>query len=306
MKSTKLWLYQPRYWLYWFILLVLRLLSQLPYRWLLKIGKGLGYVFMHLAKRARRNTQINLKLCYPHLTEQQRAELLKRNFSSVGIGVVELLMSWWATNERLLPLVHFSGLEYIDNALAVGKGVIIAAPHLTSLKIALRLFSIRYPVAVMYNRQKHPWFGALSQQALSKYYAQAIPRENVRAMVKALQQNKMVCYTPDVDPGRKSAVFAPFFNIPAATVNTLTRFSKMTGAQVLFVSFYRREDGSGYDLNFKPPLANFPGGDILQDATIINQALEKIIRVKPEQYIWQYKRFKTRPIGEKDFYAESF
>lgn len=303
MKPNNFWLYHPRYWLYWLIFSVLWLVSQLPYRLLLRLGRCLGYVLMRLAKRARRNTATNLKICYPDLSEQQRHQLLKDNFASVGIGIFELLMSWWATNDRLLPLAHLSGLDYIDKALAAGNGIIIAAPHFTSLKLALRMFSLYYPVAVMYNRQKHPWFGYLTQRALSKYYTQAIPRENARAMVKALKQNRIVCYTPDVDPGRKSIVFAPFFNTPAATVNAVTRLTKMTGSQVLFVSFYRREDGSGYDIAFKPSPTNFPAGDILQDATVINQELEKIIRCKPEQYIWQYKRFKTRPAGESDFYG---
>ncbi len=32
-----------------------------------------------------------------------------------------------------------------------------------------------------------------------------------------------------------------------------------------------------------------------KDITYINQLVEDAIRKKPEQYLWQYKRFKTRP-----------
>lgn len=302
MKNSKRSIYHPRYWIYWLILFVLWLISLLPYRVLLKLGTGLGWLIMKLAARARRTTRINLDLCFPHLSEQQREELVKRNFYSVGIGVLELLLSWWAKKERLQPLMHFNGLQYLKEALAKGQGVIIAAPHLTSLKIALRMFSTRYPVAVMYNRQKHRWFEHFNQRALNKYYAKAIPRENVRSMVKALKQNMIICYTPDVDPGRKNTVFAPFFGISTATVTAITRFTEMTGAQVLFASFYRREDGSGYELTVEPPLENFPTGHVVQDATLINQTIEKVICYKPEQYIWQYKRFKTRPAGERSFY----
>lgn len=301
MKNNKFWPYYPRYWIYWSVLGLLWLISLLPYRWLLKLGAGLGWLIRRLAKRSYKNTYVNLKLCYPELTDTQRDKLLRRNFRSVGIGILELLLSWWASDKRLKNLAHMTGLEHIDKALAAGKGVIVAAPHFTSLELALRLFGGRYPVAVMYNRQKHAWFEYFNQKALNKYYANAIPRENVRAMIKALKQNKIVCYTPDIDPGRKNGVFVPFFDIPAATVTATARFAAMTGAQVLFAVFYRREDGSGYDLMVKP-LQSFPSANILQDTTFINQLIETAIRHKPEQYIWQYKRFKTRPEGERCFY----
>lgn len=301
MKNNKFWPYHPRYWIYWLVLGILRLISGLPYRLLLKLGAGLGWLIRRLAKRSYKNTQVNLRLCYPELTDKQRDKLLRHNFRSVGIGIFELLLSWWASDRRLSNLAHITGLEHIDKALEAGKGVIVAAPHFTTLELALRLFGRLYPVAVMYNRQKHAWFEYFNQKALNKYYAKAIPKENARAMVKVLKQNKIVCYTPDVDPGRNSGVFVPFFDIPAATVTGTTRFAAMTGAQVLFAAFYRREDESGYDL-IVTPLPLFPSEDVIQDASFINRLVEGAIRFKPEQYIWQYKRFKTRPEGERCFY----
>ena len=46
-----------------------------------------------------------------------------------------------------------------------------------------------------------------------------------------------------------------------------------------------------------------PTGDDLKDAEIYNQALEKIIRNNPAQYLWLHRRFKTRPNDQdKKFY----
>jgi len=301
MKRRNFSPFVPRYWFYWSLFSLLWLLSHLPMRCLIRIGEFLGFLVRKLAKRAYRNTEINLKLCYPELSELQRQRLIKANFRSVGIGIMELLLSWWASDKRLARLANMQDTHHIDAALAAGKGVIVAAPHLTSLELALRMFSTRYPVAVMYNRQKHPWLEYLNQRALKKYYSKAIARENVRAMVKALKHNMIICYTPDIDPGGKNGLFVPFFNIPAATVTGPTRFAQMTGAKVLFAVFYRRDDGQGYDLTVQP-IADFPSEDDTRDARVINGLLESAIRHKPEQYIWQYKRFKTRPKGEASFY----
>ncbi len=50
------------------------------------------------------------------------------------------------------------------------------------------------------------------------------------------------------------------------------------------------------------PLAGFPAGDPLVDATQMNAEIERAVRVHPEQYFWLHKRFKTRPPGEPKFY----
>ena len=57
----------------------------------------------------------------------------------------------------------------------------------------------------------------------------------------------------------------------------------------------RREDGTGYDVYYEPKLVNFPIGDDLADATLINQLVEQAVLKAPEQYLWVHRRFKTRP-----------
>ncbi len=52
----------------------------------------------------------------------------------------------------------------------------------------------------------------------------------------------------------------------------------------------------------RPPIENIPSGDLTKDATRLNASIEEGIRARPEQYIWQYKRFKTRPAGEARIY----
>ncbi|MBT7002669.1 MAG: lipid A biosynthesis acyltransferase, partial [Candidatus Thioglobus sp.] len=34
-------------------------------------------------------------------------------------------------------------------------------------------------------------------------------------------------------------------------------------------------------------------GDLLEDVSLMNQAIETLVKTKPEQYLWNYKRFKS-------------
>jgi lauroyl/myristoyl acyltransferase len=60
--------------------------------------------------------------------------------------------------------------------------------------------------------------------------------------------------------------------------------------------------GRGYEMVFYPPLLDVPSGDAVTDALRMNAVLERAIRDMPEQYMWTYKRFKTRPDGARSPY----
>ncbi len=292
----------PRYWPIWLAVGLLKLLIKLPYRTQLVLGKWLGRLLALVPSKMRHTTVINLQLCFPELTELQRQQLLRKNFESVGIGIFETALGWWAPDSKIQSLLHAQGVENIKMALAEGKAVMLCGAHFTTLEIAGRLMAQHLPLAVTYRTQKNPVFEKINRAALDKYYQQVLRREEVRGVLRCLKSGLCIWFAADTDAGIKNSVFVPFFDVLAATVTATPRYAKMSNAMVFPVAFYRREDGSGYELIIQPALENFPSDNIEQDVTRLNNVLEAAIRLRPEQYLWQYKRFKTRPIGEKRVY----
>lgn len=272
-----------------------------PYRLQLALGRRLGKGLRHLKGKTYRTILRNLQLCFPELSKKKRSSLLFNVYKSTGIAFMETLMSWWLPNYRLKNLLTVHGREHLDNALKT-HGVILASPHFIILELAGRLLTHQLKFAVMYRPQKIKILDRLVGHYRQKYYSDIIARDDVRRMVKTLKEKGIVWYAADGDHGIKNSVFAPFFGIPAATITGTSRIAKMANAKVIPCFFHRRSDNTGYDLYFEAPLENFPSEDLTQDATRVNQLLETAIRKTPEQYIWQYKRFKTRPAGEKRLY----
>jgi|SRR5688572_8528025 len=303
MNSSKntLALLHPSYLLGWLGLGLLWLITRLPYRWQMSCGKKLGLLLYYLPSKLKNITEINLALCFPELSLEKRRELCKKNFASLGIGLIETAMAWWLSDEKLATLFHVSGFAFVEEAYAKGKGVILAGPHFTSLEMIARLLSTHYSFAIMYRPHKKRLLAYMHERFRPKtiHY---IPRHRMRELIRCLNEKSAVWYAYDVDAGEKRSVFAPFFGIPTASLTSVSRLVELSGAVVIPISFYRRDDGTGYEIMLSAPLENFPGKDLIEDATRLNQTLEMGIRQKPEQYIWQYKRFKTRPAGEKRFY----
>ena len=302
MNKTHLYLANPLFWPAWLGLGLLWLITRLPYAWQLAIGKSLGKFFFLFPTKFKTITQKNIAICFPEMSPAQQFKLAKKNFESLGIGLIETGMAWWLSDEKLRGLYKLHGLEYAQAAFAKGKGIILLGPHFTCLEIVGRLLGMHYAFAVMYRPHKKALVSFIHERFRKKISIKYIARHRMRELLKTLENNMAIWYAYDVDGGKKRSVFAPFFGVSTASLTAASRIVQLSGATIIPISFYRRDNELGYDICLSPALENFPGPDYIEDATRLNATLEEAIRNKPEQYVWQYKRFKTRPPGEKRFY----
>ena len=119
--------------------------------------------------------------------------------------------------------------------------------------------------------------------------------QGLRPVIRALKQGLVFMYSPDEDFGDRQSVFVPFFGVPTATLATLGRLAHLTNALVVPCFTRLLPGGRGYEVILKPPLEDFPNGDRTRDAARMNAVLEEGLRSMPEQYLWTFKLFKTRP-----------
>lgn len=302
MQNNFLELIHPRYWPTWLGLGILYLIIKFPYRLQLQFGKNLGRISYYLLKKFRRIAEINLKLCFPELSNEERERLLKKQFQSLGMGLIESAMAWWMPDHKLDSLIHVQGLEHLQKALAKKKGVLILSAHFTSLDICGRLFSNIFPMYVVYREQKNRVINRLLKQHRNFNWMQPIHRHAIRQIIKTLKQNKAIWYAADQDYGPTHSIFPPFFNIATATISTPSRYANRTEAQVVTLFYHRLPKGKGYQITIGPILESFGQGDDYQDMLRFNQLLELAVRAHPDQYLWIHRRFKTRPQNDPYLY----
>lgn len=295
-------LYAPRYWPTWLGVALLWCLTRLPYRLQLGAGRALGLLLWLVGGRRKRITQTNIDLCFPDLPPPQRARIARENFASMGIAVLEMGMSWWASERRLRRLVTIEGLEHLETALQAGHGAIVLSAHFTTMEIGGRLLALFTPVSVLYREHKNAAMEYVISRGRAGFTREPMLRDNLLGMRRSLRGNLPVWYAPDQDFGIGKGLFVPFFGIPAATITATSTLAKMAHSPV--VPFYqtRLPGARGYRLTLLPALADFPGADVTQDTRRINAQLEAMIRSQPEQYLWAHRRFKTRPPGMAPVY----
>lgn len=292
----------PSYWPLWFGLGLLRISAFLPYRVMLSLSRGLGaFVFKALPKR-RRIAETNIRLCLPELDEPRIEKLARDSFDSAAMSFFETALAWWGNDRRLKKMVRFEGTENMQQAMALGKGVIMLGGHYTTLEISGRLLTY-------YMNNFHPVFMAAKNELYNTVMIRSRERaistlldnREMRKIIATLKKGDAIWYAPDQDFGRDVSVFAPFMGVQTATIFATSRLARLSGAVV--VPFYsQRLDNGEYIVRFGKMFENFPSGDDIQDATRINQAIEEQVHRSPEQYLWMHRRFKTRPEGEPSIY----
>jgi KDO2-lipid IV(A) lauroyltransferase len=287
----------PRFWPTWLLYGFLRAIAILPFRIQFAIGKVLGRLSLLIAHDRREACKINIALCFPELSDLERAMLVKKTFISNGIGLVEIAMAWFANPERFKGMVDITGIENLNLAKSKGKGVLLVGAHFSTLEMGGFLYP-QGEIDATYRPNANPLFNAIMYNGRKRNVEGVFDRKSIRQSMRSLKAGRVLWYAPDQDYGAKNSVFAPFFGVPAATITATSRFAKFNNSEIVFYSHYRKNDGSGYKIHFSEPLQGYPTGDDIEDATIINSHIEAAIRKQPDQYLWLHKRFKTQAAGK--------
>lgn len=294
---------RPGYWPTWIGLGLLRALSWLPLPLVWAIGAGIGMALYALHGPRRRVARTNIERCFPSRPRREQRRIVRRHFRAFGQSLLDVPIAWWARPRRLRRLVQLRDREYLDQALGSGRSVILLAPHFLGLEIGGMRLSLEGPLLSVFRHPDNRLVRRIMHRARTRFGVKLIAHNQpFMSLARAVKSGTPLYYLPDQDAGRRHSIFAPFFGIPAATFTALGRLARLTNALVIPCVTYQRPWGRGYEVVFRPPLTDFPSGDPMADTTRMNAEIERAVRVRPEQYFWLHKRFKTRPPGEPKFY----
>ena len=281
-------LHHPKHWWVFITKGILWGSSQLPHRFLLMLGKSIGFIISCFKTKNNRVILRNLELCFPHLSVTERHQLARRCWQSHAMAVFETAKGWWGNRKKLQKIYQIEGEQYLNAALASDQGVMLITGHFTCSELGSAAFSLLADYSATAKHLRHPIadfeiYKARRRNATNLFFA-----EDMKEVYQALRKGEIVGFLLDQDYGDQRTVFAPFFDIPAATTTAVGRIAAATGSIVIPSFFVRLPGKLGYRMIFKPPLVNFPSADPVKDATLFNQVIENMARAYPDQYGWEH------------------
>ncbi len=297
----------PKHWLTWLGLGLYFLVTLLPMRVLDWIGERLGDYAARKNRKRFNIAKVNLSLCFPDKTEQQIEQMVWQHFRAQLRSVMHLFIVWWRPEFMVRRKIMQEGFEQIDQYKAQGKQVIVLLCHSVGLDFAVASVTMDYnsngPYKPMRNKIIDYLFSHGRSRFGAKFGGKLFTREDgLRPLIKETRAGKLLIYLADEDLGADSALFAPFFGVPKATIPVLGRLAKTCNAVVLpCVSCYDPAVRK-YRVKLLPIIENFPSGDDVVDTKTMNQAIERTVLECPSQYLWTFRYFQTRPEGEASVY----
>jgi Kdo2-lipid IVA lauroyltransferase/acyltransferase len=283
------------------LILVMRLLAPWPLGALRALGWVLGHLLWALAASRRRIVRINLALCFPQKTPQQRWHMARRHFVAVAQSLLDRSWLWHGSLAQLRRRLQLQG----DLTPLLGPDpVVILAPHFVGLDAGGSALTQLHGVhmASIYVRQRNAALDEWVRQGRNRSGLASLyfRHQGVKQIMSGLRQGEKLYLLPDMDFGRNESVFVPFYGVQAATVPSLSRFARLGRARVM--TAVTRMTAQGYRLELGPLWKDFPSDDAEADTARMNRELQALIDTMPEQYYWVHKRFKTRPEGEPGVY----
>lgn len=206
-------------------------------------------------------------------------------------------------------VIDFRNRDETVRAMCTGRPLLILSGHFGNWEMATSTFGVfGFPVGVVArdldNPYLHEWFRRFRQFTGHRLIGK---RGGGAEMTRFLENRSYLALLCDQDAGSKG-LFVDFFGKPASTFKSIALLAIEYRA-LICVGYARRlsDDFNNnrwvrYELGSEEiidPL-EFDGPDAIRCITErYTEALERVVRLSPEQYFWVHRRWKSEPRRRK-------
>lgn len=270
----------------------------MPFSLVNTVGSAIGLVFYTVDRGHRRLAVANLRAAFPHRTAAECRLIARRTFRHFGRLLTTLLKFSTMTPQQMRARVEFSGEQRVEDAHALGRGVLLFTGHFGYWEINALVHALRLPpLAVLARALDNPYLHALLERVRTRTGNSVIYRRGaVRRVLRVLGSNGGVAMLIDQHMQSADAVVVDFFNRPASTTSALAAIAVRTGAPVVPV-FALPLPGGRFRMTYEHPVAP-PADDspeALRDFTQrCTDVLEMYVRRYPDLWLWMHRRWRDR------------
>jgi Kdo2-lipid IVA lauroyltransferase/acyltransferase len=266
-------------------------------RWFARLIAALVF---HVLRIRRSLVITQLRFALPEKDEEEITSIAHGSYVNLVTELLEMMWTPRLDDAILARQVRVRDPEVLRAALARGRGLVLLSGHFGNWEwmvhgaalVIGQQFTI--PVHAAHNRRVDDLVEAWRTSRGNRITDM---RAGVREIVRTLRARGIVALLAD-QSGPSGAPFVRFFNRPAATYEGPAAFVLKTGAAFVFFYTLRQDDGS-YTLEVE----EIPTQDLtsasdenLRELTRRHvRVLERVIRSRPDHWLWQHKRWKHTP-----------
>jgi KDO2-lipid IV(A) lauroyltransferase len=261
-----------------------------------RLGRAIGRLAWHVARRERRKALANLAIAFPEWSATQREQAIRAMFRHLGESLFEMV---WLPNLDVAMMARTTTIEGMDAVKALidqGRGVMAFTGHCGNWEWLARVVSLSgCPVTTMQRERDDADMGQFITDIRDDGGIRTIDRGSPtsgREMLQAVRRGGILAFLIDQNI-RAENVSVPFFGRPALTPIGPAKLAVRTGTPVVTMFIERRPDGT-HHVRVNPPIEVSRDDDPVALTARITADTEAQIRRVPEQWVWMHDRWRER------------
>lgn len=272
--------------------------SRLP-DWALYQLSDLMYVLIYKVLGYRKKVvSLNLRLCFPEKTEQERLQIQKKFYHHFCDLMLETIKTMGLSRKQMQQKMTFTNKEILQPLIEQKQSFILMCGHYNNYEWLLSLAQeVNCPCFVVYTPITNKYFDRLIKRIRSRFNGFLISRYQTTFTIKNQQQKQQLSIyglASDQSPYDTPKQYRrSFMGIEVPVFTGAERIAKQFHLPVIFCDIQKLKRGY-YQTTFTPITQNPNQLSDYQITDTFTQLLEAQIRRAPEFYFWTHNRFKYR------------
>ena len=275
-------------------------LTALPWQRAGQLGARLGTLGFRPLGIRRAVVESQLRAAFPDLDDREILRISRASYAHLGRTAIETALVPSLDRSAIVDLVErVTGWNLIEDGIRAGRGIILVTGHLGNWELGgAYLAAHGVPVDAIVRHMANPRFDRyLNMTRASLGIRVVYDDQAVRQTPRALREGRLVAFLADQGVRGLASTFVPFFGRLAKTPRGPAVFALRLDAPIVFGAAIRQANGR-YHMAFEPVEVTRTGDRERDTDEIVARytaALERWVRIAPEQYLWQHRRWRRQP-----------
>jgi len=263
------------------------------------LGYFIGLIFYILPLNRNLYSKKNIDLCFAELDSDQRSKIYRKNIFNSGITIISTGIAWFWTNKRINRSIKYNikGLEGLVKQQEDGNGVLLIFKHSLHLELDSRILGMNIPVYGVERVHNSDYFDSVQSSGRLKGLKDSADKNQPIKFIRWLKTGKTVLYAIDQDYGINSSEVMKFFGNNAATITAPYKIVESAKCKTYFLNSYI--ENNTLILSIESFIGDMSSP--INFSQSINDFIENKIKLHPDEYLWQHRRFKST-LGKDNFY----
>ncbi|TZF83827.1 lysophospholipid acyltransferase family protein [Pedobacter sp. BS3] len=279
----------------------LYLASLLPFRALYVLADITYVLIYYIVGYRRQVVKINLQNAFPEKSVAERKAIEKKFYRFLSDQAFEILKMRSVSPACIKKRFVLNNLDELRQHLDAGRAVIGATGHYANWEWGTLIISLAIdnPIIVVYKPIQNQGFETYMNRMRARFGAHLVAmKRTLRKIVEFKGQPFLALLVSDQTPVQgETQYYTRFLNQPTAVFLGVEKIARLNNSPVVFCHIDRLKRGY-YNCTFKTLVADSAQTAPHEITELHTRELERIIRQKPELWLWSHRRWKFKPKEE--------